>query len=51
MCRLLSDEIVPVGDDACQTSKFVKIHGSKLLLLRLRAGNKTIFVVAVHFNG
>ena len=29
-----------------QASKFVKIHGSKLLLLSLRAGRKTIFVVA-----
>ena len=29
-----------------QASKFVKIHGSKLLLLSLRAGSKTIFVVA-----
>ena len=26
--------------------KFVKIHGSKLLLLSLRAGSKTVFVVA-----
>ena len=25
----------------------VKIHGSKLLLLSLRAGSKTIFVVAI----
>ena len=32
-----------------QASKFVKIHGSKLLLLSLRAGSKTIFVVAI-FN-
>ena len=30
-----------------QASKFVKIHGSKLLLLSLRAGSKTIFVVAL----
>ena len=29
-----------------QASKFVKIHGSKLLLLSLRAGSKSIFVVA-----
>ena len=29
-----------------QASKFVKIHGSKLLLLSLRAGSKTIYVVA-----
>ena len=29
-----------------QASKFVKIHGSKLLLPSLRAGSKTIFVVA-----
>ena len=32
-----------------QASKFVKIHGSKLLLLSLRAGSKTIFVVAKVF--
>ena len=30
-----------------QASKFVKIHGSKLLLPSLRAGSKTIFVVAI----
>ena len=30
-----------------QASKFVKIHGSKLLLLSLRDGSKTIFVVAI----
>ena len=29
-----------------QASKFVKIYGSKLLLLSLRAGSKTVFVVA-----
>ena len=29
-----------------QASKFVKIHGSKRLLLSLKAGSKTILVVA-----
>ena len=32
-----------------QGSKFVKIHRSKLLLLSLRAGSKTILVVANFF--
>ena len=35
-----------VGRHLAQASKFVKIHGSKLLLLSLRAGSKTVFVVA-----
>ena len=30
-----------------QASKFVKIHGSKLLLLSLKAGSKTIFLVGI----
>ena len=30
-------------DPLCQASKFVKIHGSKLLLRSLRAGSKIIF--------
>ena len=37
---------VSVGDYPVQASKFVKIHGSKLLLPSLRAGSETIFVVA-----
>ena len=41
--------VVPGQSFNCslQTSKFVKIHGSKLLRLSLRAGSKTIFVVAI----
>ena len=35
-----------VSTFVAQASKFVKIHGRKLLLPRLRAGSKTIFVVA-----
>ena len=35
-----------IGARRRQASKFVKIHGSKLLLVSLRAGSKTVFVVA-----
>ena len=40
----VSQSFVPVNID--QASKLVKINGSKLLLLSLRAGSKTVFVVA-----
>ena len=41
--NVLANHYIAIG----QASKFVKIHGSKLLLLSLRAGSKTIFVVAL----
>ena len=44
--RLFMASSSSVSTFVAQASKFVKIHGRKLLLLRLRAGSKTIFVVA-----
>ena len=48
MCTVLIDSRQHIATHwlPSQASKFVKIHGSKLLLPSLRAGSKTIFVVA-----